>query len=198
MNRSRVVHRLFNGITALSLALFILTPIAWLRSQDQDEGIGQDQSWVDGSTRYAMEDSIEWGEGMLMVEHRGQSEPNVTPVTPGRWISGLYPRQYEGWFTHESDFIRRVRVPNTGIGDCVEFYLIALSDPVADDAVAIPLWLVAAASAILPAIWLLQYFRLRDRKREGHCRQCGYDLSVSVDRCPECGAAIPHDGPVSV
>jgi hypothetical protein len=190
MNRSRVVHRLFNGIAALSLALFVVAPIAWLSSESQDEGIGRDRSWVDGSTRYATEDSIEWSDGMLMVEHRGQSEPNVTPIAPGQWISGPYPNLYVGWFTHEPDFIRRVRVPNAGIGDCIEFYLIALDSPATDDAMAIPLWLVMALSAILPAIWLQRFFRLRDRKREGHCRLCGYDVSASIGRCPECGAII--------
>ena len=35
--------------------------------------------------------------------------------------------------------------------------------------------------------------RLRyDRKRQGRCVDCGYDLSGGVERCPECGAALPQ------
>ena len=195
MNRGQIGNRLFNAIAALSLALFIFSPIAWLRSEDQDEGIGRDRSWVDGSTLYAMEDSIEWGDGLLMVEHHGRIEPNITPITPGRWVTGTYVRPTWIWFADRPDFIQRVRVPKAGIGDFVDFYLITLGAPATDYALAIPLWLVTAISAILPAIWLARWVHERDRKQIGHCKQCGYDLRASRDYCPECGAAIPRQEP---
>ena len=39
---------------------------------------------------------------------------------------------------------------------------------------------------ILPLAWLI--LRIRTRKTPpGHCKNCGYDLRASSERCPECG-----------
>lgn len=53
--------------------------------------------------------------------------------------------------------------------------------------VSIPYWLLVAVTAIAPGLWGMQYWRKRRRKRKGMCRNCGYDLRASPDRCPECG-----------
>jgi hypothetical protein len=45
-------------------------------------------------------------------------------------------------------------------------------------AVIVPMWRLAAAT------W--DRFRAA-RHRPGHCRQCGYDLRATPERCPECG-----------
>jgi hypothetical protein len=50
---------------------------------------------------------------------------------------------------------------------------------------------------VLPALWLVRTGRAiksrRERKRKGLCLSCGYDLRVSPERCPECGAVPAKD-----
>ena len=50
------------------------------------------------------------------------------------------------------------------------------------------LYLVAAVSAILPAIFVMNWFRKRRTSKRGFCANCGYDLRATPERCPECGA----------
>jgi hypothetical protein len=51
----------------------------------------------------------------------------------------------------------------------------------------VPHWSFVALSLPVPTLWLLIRRHRLERKRQGHCRQCGYDLRATPERCPECG-----------
>jgi hypothetical protein len=53
--------------------------------------------------------------------------------------------------------------------------------------VALPHWIVAAATAALPLAFFTVAYRRRRRHGPGRCSRCGYDLRATPDRCPECG-----------
>src|SRR5262249_30461771 len=61
--------------------------------------------------------------------------------------------------------------------------------------ISVPLWLPAILFATSPSLWLLYERRRRAALRAvGCCKNCGYDLRATPDRCPECGA-VPAPQP---
>ena len=59
--------------------------------------------------------------------------------------------------------------------------------------VAFPHWILALLLSVVPAWWLVvhrdQSEQVR-RRQFGLCRHCGYDISHSEGRCPECGSMM--------
>ncbi|HEY7120660.1 MAG TPA: hypothetical protein VH475_29015 [Tepidisphaeraceae bacterium] len=55
----------------------------------------------------------------------------------------------------------------------------------------VPFWALCLPPAIAAGWGVARSYRRRNRRRAGLCRQCGYDLRATPDRCPECGT-IPR------
>ena len=54
-------------------------------------------------------------------------------------------------------------------------------------AVFLPLWCVAAATAVTPLLWVHRRHRRKLREVTNLCVSCGYDVRATPARCPECG-----------
>ena len=54
----------------------------------------------------------------------------------------------------------------------------------------VPCWPAAVVAAVVPSVGMLRWGKRRLRARRGLCRDCGYDLRESGERCPECGAVV--------
>ena len=80
-------------------------------------------------------------------------------------------------------------VAMSGVGT-LGFALRKLSDGVG--MLIAPAWFVFLLSAVAPAVRIIAAVRGRRRRgSEGLCRNCGYDLRATPERCPECGA-VPN------
>jgi hypothetical protein len=55
----------------------------------------------------------------------------------------------------------------------------------------IPYWAPTLLVSIPALVAARRLVRRYVRRRRGLCRECGYDLRASGERCPECGAGVP-------
>lgn len=199
-------------VALLCLVLAVLVAFAWKRSYRGEELLSV-ASWrkgVDGAV-YADDRSVESSAGGVAVRYeviwlrprRGAltypatvaevaDGPNprvvfargslvVYPAFKPEGSFGLFPYQgltnpgvktlaFEAWSER----------PPTGHG----------SKPVASYGIAAPYWFLILLFCIPPIFWAFGTWRLRRRRANARCINCGYDLRASVGRCPDCGAPI--------
>jgi hypothetical protein len=55
--------------------------------------------------------------------------------------------------------------------------------------ISIPWWAIILITGVLPVTHFIGLAARKRPHRKGHCRNCGYDLRATPDRCPECGLA---------
>jgi len=149
-------------------------------------------------TNTLREDEFPWPKHYWFWHWRGTAEPGWRGhrfVIRSHWIPTLATRQSDtvdtaiGATESPPDFSD---VPVTfDIGGVIMAVGTGgyLSEPVF--VFQLPYWLLITMTAYGCArpFWIL--FHERARRQPGHCQQCGYDLTGSTQRCPECGATVP-------
>jgi hypothetical protein len=153
----------FNGISALSLFLFVVTAVLWARSHyDHDFFYCRSVNNHPSLIAIASDASGRLG---LTVSH------GVTPFQERfRWIS-------------YKNYANDLDPPDSWLG--LSFTHLAAGG-IDERSIRFPNWILALLFAVFPITWLFNR-TLGRTILGGHCIHCGYDLRATPDRCPECG-----------
>jgi hypothetical protein len=176
-----VKRRLFNLAAGISLMLCVATMVVWVRSYwwRTDYRIERYSGPVGNGTRSIYDLNCNRGVfqfgGMTIwkspVQESGWRFQRETIAADPSYTSGEgrlgFSLSSKTWFYDPKRNARR-----------------------RTDVLEAPLWSVALASLLIPALWL--HAARRRRRREWRllhhrCVRCGYDLRATPDRCPECG-----------
>jgi hypothetical protein len=174
------MRRLFNAVTVLSLLLCLAVLLLWVRSRsitDEITGkLGSSGLWIGTSYTH------DWGQlrcsvwtPSLYSEWQLSHRPTIRPG-PRRALVDAAP----GWaFLGFHYSAGRTKIPpNETL-----------------HSVGLPFWFIAALLAV-PTVVYLRKRRMQRERSGGYCANCGYDLRVRTDRCPECGTATPAQAKV--
>lgn len=177
-----MIRRIFTIISALSLLLSIAAGSIWIRCHfywDEVEfGIPEKDR-----VAYALQSIYREIRITRIDDHRGLSAARHwhwhALKAPADWRpKGTIAPVDWGW-THLGISVRYRRFTGGPGGGGLRGSMWSVIVP---PPVACVLFLIA------PFLWLAsRYLR---RRPQGICRQCGYDLRASKDRCPECGTPI--------
>jgi hypothetical protein len=193
-------HRLFTLATVLSLLLLLLTAAMWVRSYWRVDIIGWgrvDAGWGSSSTDLASRPSNprpEVRHVRFLATDRGRALVGESR-TQSEFFSGSI------WWA-STGLIYDTEAPNGQVVPREKSFLGfghhadgSLQLGIWWSANAIPLWAIAALTAIAPLLWLRRWIRGRRLRRHPNlCTACGYDLTGNVSgRCPECGTDVRVD-----
>src|SRR5687768_11896561 len=171
--------RWFTCMLAVSLLLFVVVAVAWVRSHFVSERVTWYGMGEVLGRRVNAAYSVTSGRGQVRVltSYFGPKHPN--PRTT--YATGPAERAVTGRELH-----RRV---GFSYYEWVDETAPATGWNLGGRDVSVPYWWGAVVLAMPGAIWLAARGRRRRRWRRerGLCVVCGYDLRATPGRCPECG-----------
>jgi hypothetical protein len=196
----RLVHILFNALTVLSLLSCVGSVGIWIRSYWRIDayfsqvvtGTVHDNATV---SRLAFTSTGRLRLSEIREESRRHSfsGPPWEPRRRAEWVHepgrANFSRspQYDETGAHRYAFAGfELVLPTTAEPDRSARFYYSQRPRV----LTVPLAAVAAAAGVVPVWRFVRWYRVRARKRCGHCPACGYDLRATPDRCPECGAVV--------
>jgi hypothetical protein len=165
-------------LTFVLLILFGCASFLWVRSYHHMEGF-QWSAARSSAVIYSRDGSVRIGllTGDDIPNHLrgGASYPGIGPGIEIDWWAAAMgnPRTRMG-------FMAEVTTDSLGPEGSMRVWRLY----------ALPYWFLCLALIIIPARYCLRLWSTRSR--EGHlpCRNCGYDLRASPERCPECGVVV--------
>jgi len=163
-------NRLLHLLTALSVLLCVAVVVLWT-------AVPKGTAWAVhfASRRYTF---------------RPQPERLWVEVAEGQWANGEFgPPQgkvYRLAVKNRHQFPGGLEWVRNPASDQTEAFWVW---------VFIPYWILLAATALPPVLWIVRATvrRVRNKRdvRLRLCPKCGYDVRATPDRCPECGTAAP-------
>ena len=182
----------------MSVVLLALTLTGWIRAWSAHEGFDRKTQTLASdaiSTQSVWNVGFDWT-GEFHVFHWVTAEDvsgsiiewGFTPLPPSGWRHFRMPPGRSSVDPNDDPDVRKLRLGRASVGTST-----AQTGEVDRQTfrwVTVPTWLLATAFAAGPGVVAVRRWRTRDRHRAGHCRQCGYDLRATPQRCPECGAGV--------
>jgi hypothetical protein len=176
----RFLRHLFTFCSAVSLLLWLVLCVLWVRSYFRVERINftVDENGMRQTT------SLLVTRGFIIVQHVRQGrltawppegfefEKLGSPRPPSAFRDDRPPRQF-GWAGFDLRYYR-----GEAYWGRSSLY------------VTVPIWFGAACAGSLPTFRTIHSLRRRYRQVSGRCLKCGYDLRASPERCPECGTPV--------
>jgi len=178
---------IFNAMTLLSLLIFVLATLFWVRGQFASDGVIRrtfSSSWRVSTSRSGVE--------LMCVEDSVRIAATIG-LAPGEvnWRTANLPPQS---YSESLEFGTMMSANESG-PQFEWLHIVWLRHPVramfgtgSVVFIHLPFWLLLLLSVPLPAMWLKRRRSLPHRRRRfGLCVHCGYDLRGVDARCPECG-----------
>ncbi len=180
-----MLRRLFNFLSVVSLLLCVATCGLWVRSYstvDLIRYIGEESEA--GSKSYFLSSTT----GRIQLSCYVEADP------PGPFaVAGGSRLPNEVSFSHWDSRAKRFRLPSDRLLNQIGFDARSKDQLLGTDyTVVVPYYAFVMAAFAVGAIAYLRRRLLVRSQTIGRCSACGYNLSASPERCPECGAAATN------